>query len=215
MAERKRLLIRGLKLWFDLVLLLGTVGLAVVMVLGIATSFEEEDQSDWTVSVPIALGEGQLESVLSLTSETGEGPVATEKRIVDGRGELRFDTLDNVLYLGSIFYHCLAGIIALCVVYLLRRILSSTLKGEPFSRANVRDLMLIGWIMVAAGAIGPFLERFFVDWVLRDLVAASVAISPPPLGLKVDVLVPGLLILVLASVWAEAAAMAEEQSLTV
>jgi hypothetical protein len=215
MAERKRLLIRGLKLWFDLVLLLGTVGLAVVMVLGIATSFEEEDQSDWTVSVPIALGEGQLKPVLSLTSETGEDPVATEKRIVDGRGELRFDTLDNVLYLGSIFYHCLAGFIALCVVYLLRRILSSTLKGEPFSRANVRDLMLIGWIMVAAGAIGPFLERLFVGWVLPQVEAAVIAIPPPPLGLRVETIITGLLVLVLASVLREAAAMAEEQSLTV
>jgi hypothetical protein len=136
-------------------------------------------------------------------------------RIVDGRGELKFDTLDNSLYLGGILYYVVGGVVAFFVVFLLRRILVVTRGGKPFSRANVRDLMLIGWIMVGAGAVGPFLERVFVRWVLSHLSITGMAISPPPLGIRVETLVTGLLVLVLASVWREAASMAEEQSLTV
>jgi hypothetical protein len=212
MAKSGRYLIPGLKIWFDLMLFVGGAAAVLVMVLGVGTTFEPSDQADWTVAVPIALGEGQLESVLSLESAP-EG--ATDVRIVDGRGKLRFDTLDNLLYLGSIFYYVVAGLIALFVIFLLRRILVATRGGDPFSQANVRDLMAIGWIMVGAGAVGPFLERGFVSWVLAHFETTGVTLSPPPLGLGFETIVTGLLVLVLASVWREAVAMAQEQSLTV
>lgn len=152
--------------------------------------------------------------VLPLASEGGDAN-GKGRRIVDGRGELRFDTLNSTLYLGSIAYYFLAGLLALWVVFLLRGILVRALQGEPFGLDNVRALSLMGWIMVAAGAVGPFLERLFASWILDSVGPAWVAISPPPLGIRPETILTGLLLIALSGVWKEAAAMAEEQSLTV
>ena len=214
MAARRRTLIKGLKLWFDFLLIVAGSAVGVILILAIATSFDRGERPDWTVSVPVSLGEGQIKPVFHLDSEGGDAN-GQGRRIVDGRGELRFDTLHNTLYLGSIAYHVLGGLLALWVIFLLRGILARASRGEPFSLSNVRSLNFMGWIMVAAGTVGPFVERFFVAWVLDSVGPGGVAISPPPLGVRSETILLGLLLLALASVWKEAAAMAEEQSLTV
>lgn len=215
MASRRGFLIKGLRIWLDFILIIAGIALSLLLVLGVATSFEEIDQSDWTVSVPVALGEGALKPILPLPTPSGGAPLATEVSLVDGRGELRFDTRDRLLYLGGIFWGLLGGVVAWWALFLLRRILRTTEQGDPFNPRNVRDLMWMGWILVLVGAVGPLLERAWVGKVLEQTGPLGIPFSPPRLGVHFDALVGGLLVMVLAGVWKEAAAMAEEQSLTV
>lgn len=215
MAPRRRFLIKGLRIWLDFILIISGLAFSLLLVVGIATSFEEADQSDWTVSVPVALGEGVLKPILPLSPLPGGTPGATEMSLVDGRGELRFDTSDSMLYLGGVLSGLLGGAIAWWALFLLRRILRTTERGDPFNRRNVGDLMLIGWILVLLGSAGPFLERAWVSRVLEQVGPLGLHLSFPPLGVHVDALVGGLLVMVLAGVWREAAGKAEEQSLTV
>lgn len=123
-------------------------------------------------------------------------------------------TTRNHLYLGSIFFYLAGGILVLWLVWLVRRILVATAKGTPFDPANVRNLTLMGWIVVLAGSVGPVLEHGLVRWILSQVEPTELPLSPP-LDFRLGVVFLGLLILVLAAVWREAVSMAEEQSLTV
>jgi hypothetical protein len=214
MGTHQRWLRKGLKIWADIVFFGGAAVFLLILVLGIIASLPVVGSGEWVVAVPVAIGEGTLRPVLSLPTGQDPGSGLSEVRIVDAGGELRVNSLRPGLFLGSLAFYWAALLIALWVVFLLRRILIQTYQGVPFSQQNVRDLSLIGWITLTTSAAGPVVEFFLSKWILGQVEISRITVSPP-LNIRVDGIIFGLFILLLASVWKEAVLMAEEQSLTV
>ena len=214
MGKQQGWLIRGLKVWADLAFFGGAAALIIIMVFGITASLPALGSDEWVVAVPVAIGEGTLRPILSLPTGRDRGNGLSEVRIVDAGGELRVNSLRPGLFLGSLAFYWVALLLALWVVFLLRRILIKTRLGEPFSQQNVRDLTLIGWIAVAVSTVEPLLEFLLSRWILGQVEVSEIALSPP-FNPRLDGILFGLFILLLASVWKEAVRMAEEQSLTV
>lgn len=214
MGTHQSWLRKGLKVWADLVFFGGAAAFLVIFVLGIIASLPVVGSEEWVVAVPVAIGEGTLRPVLTLPAGQDPGSGLSEVRIVDAGGELRVNSLRPGLFLGSLTFYWAALLIALWVVFLLRRILIKTYQGEPFNPRNVRDLALMGWITLVASAVGPFLEFGFSRWILGQVEVTGIALSAP-FNPRLGGILFGLLLLLLAGVWKEAVRMAEEQSLTV
>jgi len=207
-------LIRGLRAFLGFLLFLGVLGCLLYFIwIGVGV-LNHSPGTEFDISMPAALGEGTLKQVIPLTPGPGTSDEFGNIRVVDGRGELRFETTEIGIHLGSNGALLLGTLIVLWEIFLLERILSRTAGGEPFHPKNVRGLNLMGWITLGAGLGGPIIENLLGRWIIPQVQVVEIILSPWPPFRPEPVLV-GLLLLVLSSVWRQGAQMAEEQSLTV
>jgi len=211
MTVERRRLIRGLRIWIDILFFVALLASAVVLIFWPAPRITQGEWQDMGVRVQIDAG-SQSDPAETLNGVLGLTP---PNRITDVEGELRM-TLDGVAQ-GLVFWLIMAvsAGAGLLVLQLLRRILATTEEGRPFHPANVRRLNLLGWILTAAGVVGPFGRYLYARWILAGQPVLAGGPIRPPLSVDGGLIFMGLLLLVLASVWKEAARMAEEQSLTI
>jgi len=212
MPMERRGLAQGLKTFVGVLILLVFLS-GGLMALWLPASALLGGRGDF-LSVPVAVGDGSLLSVVSLDVEGTSLPNATEFRLVKGRGELRFRTSDPVYLLG----HAGAMVISLSVILvglvLLRQVLAATAAGTPFHPANPRRLHLLGLVILAGSVGGSVLEFLSARWILTRIQVESPPLSPP-IHVPGGWIFCGLLVLVLAAVWKEAVEIARDQSLTV
>ena len=134
--------------------------------------------------------------------------------LVDARGELRLQTTDWVLQ----FFPNLGMLIALGIVlYLvltLRRMIGTVIGGEPFTEINVRRMRTMGVVLLAIGVVGPVLEYLVVRALLARVPVSGIAVSAP-LDAQTSVILIGLLLLVLSTVFARGVELERDRSLTV
>lgn len=97
---------------------------------------------------------------------------------------------------------------------LLRRILDTTAGGRPFHPYNPRRLRALGWIILGTAFSSSLLHYLESRWALSRVEVVTIPLSPV-VELHEGWIVCGLLVLILAAIWREAVAMAEEQALAV
>ena len=214
MAAPRLGLIRGLKLWFDILFFVGGASILALTAWLALAPLARGDQGRFDVALPVALGERSVRPVLDLSSGPGTEEGMSELRIVDGRGELRLHTDDVTLHLVGTGVILTGIAVVLWGLFLLRRILTNAARGQPFHPSSARALNQVGWILVVAGILVPLVQNLMARIVLPRIEVTNVTLAPP-LDFSSDAIVGGLLLLVLASVWAQATEMAEEQSLTI
>lgn len=218
MTTRQLLSAKVVKLWLDVAFYAGGIGAVIITAWWLFSPLATGGSTmPFEVEVPVAIGEypvGPLRSVLPL--EVGaNSPVAIERpRIVDGSGELRFDTDSPFLHFTVTGAWVLAILVVLCVVYLLRRIFKTAIDGEPFSPANAARLRAIAVIIMVAGAVGPLVQYLVAATVLHRVAIEGVPLNSP-LHFRFDVVLVGLMILALSTVFAHGAQLEHDQSLTV
>lgn len=218
MTKRQLLSARVVKLWLDIAFFAGGIGAVLFTAWWLFTPLAASGSTmPFEIDLPVAIGEypvGPLRSVLPL--EVGaNSPVAIERpRIVDGTGELRFDTGSPLLHFAVTTVWVLAILVVLCVVYLLRRIFKTVIDGEPFSLANAARLQAIAVIIMVAGAVGPLVQYLAAAAVLNRVAIEGVPLNPP-LRFRFDVVLTGLMILALSTVFTHGAQLEHDQSLTV
>ena len=218
MTNRQLLSARVVKLWLDIAFFAGGI-LAVALTAWLVFSPLAASRSTmpFEVDLPVAIGEypiGPLRSVLPL--EVGpNSPTAIERpRIVDGAGELRFDTGSPLLHFAVTTVWVLTILVVLFVVFLLRRIFQTVIAGEALSLANAARLRAIAVIIVVAGLLGPLVEYLVAAAVLSRVAIEGVPLNPP-LHFRFDVVLTGLMILALSTVFTHGAQLEHDQSLTV
>ncbi len=109
-----------------------------------------------------------------------------------------------------------AGVVMLYVVWQLRQLLASIRRGFPFGRSNARRLRNIGLVIVLADLLGTGC-RYAVGSAILDR-ATITGLTLRPLFDQdsfLGYLLLGLVILIIAEVFRQGAALAEDQSLTV
>jgi len=215
MNAQKRISARVVKIWLDVSLVLGGIFwclLLLWLLLSPLVMSGSSTSADGVVQV--AIGSGSLRPVLSL-SGTGSGSARIDSlRVVDGRGELRFKTTTWWLHFVGAVTMLVGTFAVLFVIYILRKIVVTVTAGRPFTVANVRRIRLIGFLLLVGGVVIPLAEYLVARIILGQIISEGITLSPP-FDLNGGVILGGLLILVLATVFEYGVRLESDQSLTI
>jgi hypothetical protein len=214
MTDRQLTTISVTKLLLDLIFWIGTAG-AVLLTLFVAFSpMVMRDGRVADAAFPVAIGVGTPRPVLPLTVDAEVSPAVQRAVIVDARGELRLRTsnwplqfLPNVGILAALW-------VVIAIVYLIRGVLQRVKEGDPFARANVRSLRIIGWTLLAIGVLGPVLEYLIVRSVLTRVALRGVDLTAP-FDIQTNAVLTGLLVLVLSGIFRHGADLERDRALTI
>jgi hypothetical protein len=132
----------------------------------------------------------------------------------DGPVELQFRTRQwGLLYAASL--HLLPMMAAvLLALHLLRSFLADVLRTSVFTVRNAKRLSTLGWLLIAIGVAGPWLERWRGSLILRRIDLDGVALTAASSDTGMLWLV-GVLVLVLAAAWRYGAELELDRHLTV
>ena len=166
-----------------------------------------------TASVPVAIGAGD-EPQFEVKVAGGEA-IGIQAAFVEGaQGTLRLETTDWSIILISNLSKLLVAIGLAYVVYLLRSVLQTILKGDPFAPENTVLIRRIGYLVLLVGFLKAAVEYFAAREILRQLT-----IVDPPLSLpspfEAEIILASLLILILAQVWSYGLDLGREKALTI
>ncbi len=210
---------RVVKVWLDVMLILGALATLVLLVWAMAApivmSLEQPIPAD--VSAMVAVGPHSALPRLSLDfEEASEAEKARfhRVRLLWGYGELRAETFDWRLHLVGLGFALAATLVALWAVWNLRQVVKTTLAGEPFAPANSRRLRRISLVILGMTLVAPFIEYQFGRYLLEQLTIEGLSLSPA-LRFSKDAFLVGLLFLVLASIFRHGTGLEEEKALTV
>jgi hypothetical protein len=144
--------------------------------------------------------------------DTGKGAL-----LMSGQGKLRLN--DTNSRLGWYLSGGISEVLLLVFLYglrAMRNLFASLAEGDAFNRQNVQYIRVIGYVVIAWNVIAPLLNYFGGRIMLEDisLNVPGVQLSP---GFEFNIggIIAGLAIIVIAGVMREAAALHEEQSLTI
>ena len=226
MRKKSRMLpVRILKVWFDVVLVVG--GAACALFLGwLALSPFVMARGDRPAdgAVQVVVGQRSWLPVLSLEVESKdmeEDPAIQDASLVWACGELRFLTTRWWLHMATLAEFTLGALIALYVIWLLRKMLVNVLADRPFDAVNGRYMSRCGYIILAMGAVWPILDYALSNYVLSRIHVTNIDLHPA-ITLEKDVFVLGLLFLVFGAILTRGhdlqeheEALEEEQALTI
>lgn len=105
--------------------------------------------------------------------------------------------------------------VAVAALWLLRRLLAATRRGDPFQAASVRRLRLLGGVLVVGSLVVAL-----VDWIARAELWERLPPSGGEVGvagfaLPLEIVLAGLLAYVLAEVFARGVALREDVEATI
>ncbi len=215
MKAGKQTSARVVKIWLDISLALGGLFwcfLLLWLLLSPLVMSHSSTSADGVVQV--AIGSGSLRPILSLNG-TGSGTARVDSlRIIDGRGELRFKTTSWWLHFVGAVTILVGTLAVLFVIYILRKIIETVTAGRPFTTVNVRRIRLIGFLLLAGGVVVPLVEYLVARIILSQIISEGIPLSPP-FDVNGGVILGGLLILVLATVFEYGSRLEIDQSLTI
>lgn len=206
---------RMVKIWLDVVFVLGAIVCVALVIWLLAAPIAmaiSDKPSD--VSLRVAIGERSVKPVMPMAGG-GAGSVGVDSlRIVDAAGELRFVTTDVWLHLASAGHWVIGTLLALYGIFLLRKILATVIAEHPFATSNVRRMRTLGFLLLGVSLLRPLVEYLVAKLVLAKISVDNVVLSPP-ISFSEDAFLGGLLLLVLATIFAYGSRLEHEQSLTV
>ncbi len=211
---------RIVKIWLDAILVLGSIGGALLGLWLILSPFVMSAPGGYAdASFRVSIGERSIMPVIHLDivddkTATDTHPEFRRPRIVKGRAELRFETTNWALQCMSSITYWIAILVLLYVTYGLRSILATVLEGNPFVAANSRRLRRIGFVLIGAGLTAPVLEYVSARIVLSRIALSGVELSAP-IDVVPGLLLGGLMLLALSTVFGHGARLEEDRSLTV
>ena len=215
MPAQKLTSARIVKTWLDIVFVIGVAGACLFTLwLVISPLVMSSAESPGDVAIPVAMGTGSPWPVLTLNEAApGSGEVANP-RIVDGRGELRFETSSWTMQFFTNLVLLFGIGVVLYLVYLVRAILGTVLEGRPFAAANVGRIRIIGSVLIALGFLVPVIEYSVARVVLAQVSLQGMAVQAP-FDIRQDTVVAGLLVLVLATIFGYGSQLETDKSLTI
>jgi hypothetical protein len=137
--------------------------------------------------------------------------------LVSGDGSLKLNnTKSNLAWWVTGASTEILLLIAFYGVLIARKLFTSLARGDTFSNSNANHVRHLGWVVVAWQVVAPLLVYFGGVLVLNDLAYDVPGIELyPDISVNLGGMLIGAAILVLAGVLREAAAMHEDQALTI
>ncbi len=206
---------RIVKLWIDVALIAGLAGFCLIALWLVSSPLiMAGSDSPGHVAIPIAIGTGSIKPVVEVQRAGPASGDVANPRIVDGRGELRFQTSSWPLQFFTNLVQLVGIAVVVYLLYLTRRVLKSALAGRPFALDSIGRVRIIGITLIALGFAIPLIEYAVAASVLARLNLAGAALSPP-IDVREETIFTGLLLLVLAWIFSYGARLESDQSLTI
>ena len=206
---------RLVKTWLDIVFVIGVVAACLITLwLAVSPLVMSSDESPADVAIPVAIGTGSLRPVMALDEAGPSSGGITNPRIVDGRGELRFETPSWAMQFFPNMVLLFGIAVVLYLVYLMRAILATVLEGRPFAAANVGRIRIIGSALIALGFLVPIIEYLVARAVLAQISLQGIAVQAP-FDIRQDTVLAGLLVFVLAAIFGYGSHLEADKSLTI
>ncbi|UCG87143.1 MAG: DUF2975 domain-containing protein [Gemmatimonadota bacterium] len=203
------------KLWIDVSFVVAFAGFCLLALwLALSPMIMAGPNSRGDVAIPVAIGSRSIRPVVAVQEAGPASGEVANPRIVDGRGELRFETNSWSLQFFPNLVRVFGFGVVLYLLYLVRGILRSALAGRPFAVDCIARIRIIGLSLIALGFAIPFIEYSVASNVLARLDLAGLAIAPP-FDIRQETVFAGLLVLVLASIFGYGARLESDQSLTI
>ncbi len=124
------------------------------------------------------------------------------------------EPIRNQIYLFSLSIATLYNIMRLLVIFEIRKVLSTSLRIDPFVMENVKRIRIIGLIYLIAPQINNLI-MYLSGLMLKDYVRVENGTAFPFFYADYNSLFIGLVILLLAEAFRKGAAMKAEQDLTI
>jgi hypothetical protein len=172
-------LLRIVKVFLDLTFALSLVGCALLALFLLISPLTMAGGKMADVSVPVVIGSRSIRPVIPVEVTAGEQESISSLRIVDARGELRFETSSWSLHFVSMSLYLIAAFVALSIVYLLRGVLRDVAGDGSFGLKNAQRIRAIGFLFLFAGVLGPIVEHVAARIILARLPAVDPALSAP------------------------------------
>ncbi|MEE4175335.1 MAG: DUF2975 domain-containing protein [Xanthomonadales bacterium] len=149
--------------------------------------------------------------------DTAAVHVESDQVLLSGNGNLKLNNTKSKLawWVSGATTEILL-LVVLYGVLVARKLFSSLVRGNAFSEGNADRVRRIGWVVVVWNLVAPLLVYLGGLLVLNDVAYDVQGIELyPDISLNLGGLLIGAAILVLAGVWREAAALHEDQALTI
>lgn len=203
------------KVYLDICLVLGMIFLPLLLIWTLVSPLVMSADSAFTdATIPVTVGESSVFPFLSLAERGTEVEGITNLNLVKARGELRFDTTSWGLHLATMVPFLIGGLLVMWVIFLVRQVVASVLLGDAFTLKNAGRLRLVGLIMLVGGTFGPLLEYVHADMVLARVGTHAIPLSPP-LTFPTEVILAGLIMLALSTVFGHGKELEDDKSLTI
>ena len=203
------------RVYLDICLVIGVIFLALLLIWALVFPLVMAEESVFVdAAIPVTVGESSIFPAFPLVASSQEGAGTTNLNLVKARGELRFDTTSRGLHFATILPFLVGGFLVLWVVFLIRQVVASVLVGVPFTEQNASRLRLAGLILLLGGIFGPLLEYVHADLVLERVSTQTVPLSPP-LTFSTEVILAGLIMLALSTVFGHGKELEDDKSLTI
>ena len=206
------------KIWTDIALVLCCLAiLALGCWLAISPWVFDRGDLPKEVVVFVAIGDQSFLPHLPLAvaaGQAGDGLEVSNPRLVHGSGELRIDTDRWWPHFLSMGRFLVGLLVALYICWSLRGLLKTVLQGRPFTAENGRRIRNLGLVILISGLVWPLVEYVSARAVLALVTFEGMSLSPAIGGSK-DVVLTGLLLLVLSTIFRHGTELEEERSLTV
>jgi len=215
MNKSKLISARIVKIYLDICLVLGAIALPLLLIWGLISPLVMSEESVFVdAMIPVTVGKSSVLPVLPLEASGEDGNGITNLNLVKARGELRFDTTSWWLHITTVLPLLVGGLLVMWVIFLVRQVVASVLQGDPFTARNAGRLRLVGLILLIAGTVGPLLEYLHADMVLAQVGSSTIPLSPP-LTFSPEVILAGLIMLALSTVFGHGKELEDDKSLTI
>lgn len=207
-------LARAVKRVLDVVRILAISALIIWPLVVVALTLGKPAGSDsWGVDVSVQaalrLDLGELGAELDDSS-------GVRDPVIKGRTPLTVDTSSTKAHLVSALVVEIGGLVGLYILLQLRAVFGHLANGDTFNPDSARRIKIMGVAVLAWALLGPTV-RYFGGYVILGeyaLQAPGISLRPAFIMDLLQVFI-GLAMLVLAGVLKEAAAMRDEQRLTI
>ncbi len=139
-------------------------------------------------------------------------PGVREYGLSDLRGELSVSSPEPRMVLAGVLLSVPAFLISALLVLCLRRLLDDVIAGQPFSARSIRQLRLMGALLIFGQLVTPLLSSVLGNLLMEAVLGATITTG---WSIQIDKLVVAALPLVLAEVFQHGHTIEADQSLTV
>ena len=191
--------VRVLKIWFDVVLVVGGLAAVIFLVwLALSPFVMAKSDTPAEATVRVAIGQRSWIPVLPLTLKpppAGQEVQIESAALVSARGDMRVVTRNWGLHFAYLAGIMMATAVILFGVWTLRRVLVNVLADRPFAAANGKLLRRCGYIILAIAAAYPFFDFALAHYALSRIDVINIDLRPA-ITFDKDAFVVGLLFLV-------------------
>jgi hypothetical protein len=195
----------------DILLILALIIVSIVPIVVVIMAISQSQSSTWGIDIGVFSG-----FMIDLNQITGIESTGVRKPEFSGKTIINIDTSNLYAWYLFVIVSELSAFIGIYVVTQLRAIVMSLQHGMSFTQDNSQRIKRIGIVVIVWNVLHPLLQYFAWGSVIQDISFSSLGFQLyPAFEVNVMGLLIGSMLILLSGMLQEAAAIKQEQELTI